>query len=52
MVQLSIIELFESFKGNPYKTLGITPNSTKSEVKRKFKEKMMKVRDDKELRSE
>ena len=52
MVQLSIIELFESFKVNPYKTLGITPNSTKSEVKRKFKEKMMKVRDDKKLRSE
>ena len=52
MVQLSIIELFENFKVNPYKTLGITPNSTKSEVKRKFKEKMMKVRDDKKLRSE
>ena len=52
MVQLSIIELFESSKVNPYKTLGITPNSTKSEVKRKFKEKMMEVRDDNKLRAE
>ena len=52
MVQLSLIQLIESFQVNPYAILGIKHDASKDEVKKKFKEKMNKVRDNDKLRAQ
>ena len=42
MVQLSLIELFESFQVNPYEILGIKRDASKDEVKKSLKKKWIK----------